>query len=91
MAGADNGGRTSHRDRGEDAVTIDMQPTPESEPVESIGYDEPSEEVWVTFRSGSTYVYSGVPAAVFELFRTSDSKGSFVHHELRGVYPYRRD
>jgi hypothetical protein len=54
-------------------MSIEWNETPESEPVEAIGYDEPNEEVWVRFRSGSTYAYSNVPAGVFEQFRTSDS------------------
>lgn len=72
-------------------MSIEWNETPESEPVEAIGYDEPNEEVWVRFRSGSTYAYSNVPAGVFEQFRTSDSKGGFVNRELRNVYPDRRE
>ena len=72
-------------------MSVEWHETPESEPIEAIGYDEPNEEAWVRFRSGSTYAYSNVPAGVFEQFRTSDSKGGFVNRELRGVYPDRRE
>lgn len=67
----------------------EMISTPESSNVESIGYDESNEEVWVSFRA-STYVYEGVPAHVWIDFRESGSKGSFVNATLIPGYVARR-
>jgi hypothetical protein len=67
----------------------EMTPTPESSNVVSIGYDPMSSEVWVEFNSG-TYVYMEVPEFIWEQFRDSDSKGSFVHSHLKPGYGVRR-
>jgi hypothetical protein len=68
----------------------EMEPTPESSNVEEIGYDADAEEVWVRFRGSGFYVYSGVPAVVWEDFRAAPSKGSFVNAVLKPTYPYHR-
>ncbi len=65
----------------------DMEPTPESSNVEEIGYDADAEEVWVRFRGSGCYVYSGVPAVVYEDFCAAPSKGSFVNQVLKPAYP----
>jgi hypothetical protein len=61
-----------------------------SDPVDRIGYDEESQEVYVEFSTGVTYVYSGVPPAVYEDFRGAASIGSYVNTILKATYPYRR-
>jgi hypothetical protein len=46
-------------------------------------------ELWVTFVSGRRYVYAGVPADVFDAFKTASSRGRFFNHEIRDRYPFR--
>lgn len=65
----------------------EMEHTPESSNVEEIGYDADAEEVWVRFKGSGFYVYSGVPAVVWEDFRAASSKGGFVNEVLKPSYP----
>lgn len=71
-------------------MTPEMIPTPESGTVLEIGYDHALEEVWVTFRTSGTYVYSQVAEVVWLEFLAAGSKGQFVNNVLKGAYPYRR-
>ena len=58
--------------------------------IESIGYDEQSEQVYVRFLNGSLYVYKGVPLHEFENLRDAPSLGSYLHRNYKNVYPYER-
>lgn len=58
--------------------------------IESIGYDEPNQEVYVKFLNGSTYTYKGVPIHEFENLRDAPSLGSYLHRNYKNVYPYER-
>ena len=58
--------------------------------IASIGYDESSQDAYVRFNNSSLYVYRGVPAFLFEEFKTSPSLGSFLHRNFKNVYPYER-
>lgn len=71
-------------------MSINMEPTPQSESVAEIGYDDVNQEVWVTFRTGASYVYSNVPAPVWEELRAAPSTGSAVNQVLKPGYLYRR-
>jgi hypothetical protein len=42
----------------------------------------------VTFHTGSTYVYHGVPKKLADEFLAADSLGSFFHRNIRTAYPY---
>jgi hypothetical protein len=66
-----------------------MIPVPDSSRVSSIGFQPPAAgadtgRVWVVFadKNGTTGYYDGVPLQTFELFRDSESKGSFLHHNI---------
>jgi hypothetical protein len=58
--------------------------------IESIGYDEQNEQVYVKFLNGSLYVYKGVPLHEFENLRDAPSLGSYLHRNYKNVYPYER-
>lgn len=58
--------------------------------IESIGYDEQNEQVYVRFLNGSLYVYKGVPLNEFENLRDAPSLGSYLHRNYKNVYPYER-
>lgn len=61
----------------------------QSSTVESVGYDAESAELHVTFLSSPvTYVYQGVPADLFERLMLAPSKGTFLHWEVKGTYPF---
>ncbi|MBS1535787.1 MAG: KTSC domain-containing protein [Bacteroidetes bacterium] len=58
--------------------------------IESIGYDEQNEQVYVRFLNGSLYVYKGVPLREFEDLLNAPSLGSYLHRNYKNVYPYER-
>lgn len=61
----------------------------DSSNVEAIGYEPDSQELHVRFlKSGKTYVYYGVEAWVYEEFRESESKGSYLNTRIKGAFPY---
>jgi KTSC domain len=70
-------------------VTPEMEPVVSSN-VASIGYDADNEDVYVEFIDGGTYIYSNVPAPVFDDFQRADSYGGFVNAVLKPGYPYRK-
>ncbi len=58
--------------------------------IESIGYDEQNEQVYVRFLNNSLYVYKGVSKQEFENLRDAPSLGSYLHRNFKNVYPYER-
>lgn len=58
--------------------------------IDSIGYDEQYEQVYVRFLNGSLYIYKGVPSYEFENFRDAPSLGSYLHRNFKNVYLYER-
>ncbi len=58
--------------------------------IESIGYDEQNQQVYVRFLNGSLYAYKGVPIYEFENLRDAPSLGSYLHRNYKNVYPYER-
>lgn len=58
--------------------------------IESIGYDESNEQVYVKFLNGSLYVYTNVPIHEFESLRDAPSLGSYLHRSYKNVFPYER-
>ena len=62
----------------------------QSSNIESVGYDENDEEVYVKLLNGSVYVYRGVPLHDFEGLRDTPSVGSYLHRNFKNIYPYER-
>jgi hypothetical protein len=56
----------------------------DSTSVDQIGYDEDAREAHVIFKRGDRhYIYSDVSTDVWDRFRDSTSKGTFVNEELK--------
>jgi hypothetical protein len=68
---------------------VEMVPVNSSN-VDEVGYDENSQLLYVRFKNGnSLYVYKGVPIAEYEGMMNASSKGTYLHHNIKG-YPYER-
>jgi hypothetical protein len=58
--------------------------------IESIGYDESNQQVYIRFLNGSLYTYVSVPIHEFESLRDSPSIGSYLNRSFKNVFPYER-
>lgn len=58
--------------------------------VDSIGYDEKLQILYIRFLNGSTYIYKGVPIIEFEGLKNASSVGSYLHRNIKNLYPYER-
>ena len=72
-----------------------MAPDPEDEiPVESsnlktIWYDRYTSELYVRFKSGVLYRYTGVPLGKWQgLKEAVESHGKYLNLHIRGYYPF---
>lgn len=65
-------------------------PAVDSSAIVRIGYREPARELDITFTSGKTYTYYGVPSDVYRVFLAADSKGRFFNEHVKDVYLYSR-
>jgi len=58
--------------------------------VSRIGYDDSTQTLYVEFHSGSMYIYKGVPVMEFDGLKNASSIGSYLHRNIKQVYPYER-
>jgi hypothetical protein len=65
-------------------------PRVDSSAILAVEHDEGAERMAIRFVSGETYVYDGVPRAVYEAFLAAPSKGTFFQAEIRERYPFAR-
>lgn len=66
-----------------------MERTPvSSSNIAAIGYDEDNQLLEVEFKNGSVYSYSGVPVGEYEGFINSDSKGAYLHANIKNRYSF---
>lgn len=56
----------------------------------SVFYNGDTNDLTVTFKSGGTYTYSGVPEAVAQGLVDAGSKGKFMHANVLKAYAYRK-
>lgn len=68
---------------------VDMIPVSSSN-VESIGYNDRDQTLYVQFLSGSLYIYKNVPSFEFENLRNAPSIGSYLNRNIKGAYSYER-
>ena len=54
--------------------------------IESIGYDEPNQQVYVRFLNGSLYIYKGVPIHEFDNLKTAPS--SFIFNNVFFIFEF---
>ena len=57
--------------------------------VDAAGYDPQTQELRVTWRSGATTVYAGVPQDLAREVLAAPSIGEALHLGVRGRYPHR--
>ena len=57
--------------------------------IRNLFYVPAKRELWVTFVSGRRYVYTEVPADVFDALKTASSRGAFFNQEIRDRYAFR--
>lgn len=68
---------------------MDMKDCTSSQ-ISRYGYDAEARTMAVEFRRGGLYHYSDVPPEVFAAFEASESKGSFLHHNIKGRYKFEK-
>lgn len=61
----------------------------ESSNIDAIGYDTEAAELWIQFKSGSTYIYTSVPEAVAGELELAASKGSYFNRAIKPTYQFR--
>lgn len=54
--------------------------------ISTIDYDEDSESLTITFRSGASYRYSGVPPEVYEGLKYAGSPGRYFQTAIRDAF-----
>jgi hypothetical protein len=57
--------------------------------IRNLFYVPANRELWVTFVTGRRYVYTEVPADVFDAFKMASSRGAFFNQEIRDRYAFR--
>ena len=58
--------------------------------VGAIGYDESSQTLYVKFLNNTMYIYKGVPIVEFDGLRNAPSVGSYLHRNIKNLFPYER-
>lgn len=58
--------------------------------VMAIGYDEANQMLYVRYLNGSLYIYKGVATGEFDGLRNAPSVGSYLHRNIKNLYPYER-
>lgn len=58
--------------------------------IHSIGYDSDAQTLQVTFATGSTYTYHGVPPSLAAGMRQSESKMQFLNAKIKGRFEHRK-
>ena len=72
-------------------MNVEMKKVKKSTNVDSIGYDEFNQELYVTFKGGSkVYCYEGVPKKEFKMLEESDSKGKYIIEKISKQYKYKK-
>lgn len=57
--------------------------------VTNVGYDDESKEMTVTFKSGKTAAYSGVPEDLALQLSVAPSVGTMLNEQIKGQYSFR--
>ena len=60
----------------------------ESSNIDKTIYDTKTENLEVTFKNGSTFIYEEVPHKIYTKFRMSESQGSFFNKNISKSYKY---
>jgi hypothetical protein len=60
----------------------------ESSTISLLSYDAASETLQVTFHNGGTYQYFDVSANKWDDFKRADSKGQFLHQQIKDQHRF---
>jgi len=71
----------------EEDLDMDMEDGNSSN-IGQFGHDEKSEILQVEFKNGGVYQYFDVPRHVYDGMVSSDSRGQFLHANIKGEYRY---
>jgi hypothetical protein len=66
-----------------------VQEIQSSSAIERVGYSHQARELSVWFRSERRYIYSGVPAELYDALCAAPSAGRFVNAGIKGRFPCR--
>lgn len=58
--------------------------------VQSVGYDDETNELIVTFNNGKSYVYQGVPEELAVQLANAPSVGQMLNSEIKPNYPAKK-
>lgn len=58
--------------------------------VQSIGYDDETQILYVYILNCTMYIYKGVPSSEFNGLINAPSVGSYLHRNIKNIYPYER-
>jgi len=58
--------------------------------VAAIGYDNNNQILYVRFTNNTLYIYKGVPIGEFDGLRNAPSIGSYLHRNIKNLFPYER-
>lgn len=56
--------------------------------VSAIGYDPDAKALHVQYKSGATYIYSGVPQASYDALKGASSVGTHLHAHIKGRFSH---
>lgn len=56
--------------------------------ISAIGYDGDNQVLEVEFTNGAVYSYSGVPSGEYEGLMNADSKGKYLHANIKNRYSF---
>ena len=57
--------------------------------IKAMNYNPALRVLRITYVSGKTYDYLGVPSEVMEEMKKAPSKGTFLNQWIKGNYPYK--
>lgn len=63
----------------------------DSSNLESVGYDENTNTLFVEFKKNGIYQYFGVPQYVFAELLTASSPGTYLNENVKNTYPFSKN
>ena len=58
--------------------------------VKAVGYDRPTQTLYVAFHGGGLYAYDGVPPRDHAAMMVASSKGRYLNAEVKPAYAFRK-
>jgi KTSC domain len=65
-----------------------VMPVVSSSAIQQVEYDNRTQQMQITFVSGKTYTYFGVPRSVYERFVQAPSKGTYFNEYIKDQYGF---